>query len=427
MTMTPKSNPSLPVPKDVIIPKKILIIGGGFAGFWAALAARRVAGSRAEVTLVAPEPVLEIRPRLYEAKPETLGVDLLPLLRKVDVGFVRGEAIRLDTAAKSVTLAAGDQLAYDRLVVATGSRMRRPPVPGAEAAFSVDSQAEAIAFDRRLGEIARDVAEPTIAVVGAGFTGIELALELRDRLLVHGANGAAERLRIVLIDRAETVGRVLGPGPRLEIEAAMAAAGVELRLGATVRALAAEHVSFADGSVVAAHAVVLASGMAASPFAAQVPGARDELGRVVVDTVLRAPTAPDVFVAGDAAAADTGDGHWTLQSCQHANQLGRFAGENAARDLLGLSPVPYRQLRYVTCLDLGRSGAVITQGWERQVEKTGSEGKAVKQLINTQVIYPPADGTAEALLAISSIDLAERARRVDGPKADLDPIPGKAA
>lgn len=415
---------------------KILIVGGGFAGFWAALAARRVAGPRAgvtpEVTLLSPEPVLEIRPRLYEARPETLAVALLPLLRKVDVSFVRGEAIRLDTAAKAVTLAAGDRLAYDRLVVATGSRMRRPPVRGAEAAFSVDTQAEAVAFDQRLSEIVRDVAKPTIAVVGAGFTGIELSLELRDRLKVHGADGVAERLRIVLIDRAQTIGPELGPGPRPAIEAALAAAGVELRLGATVQALAADRVGFADGSVLAADAVVLATGMAASPFAAEVPGARDELGRVVVDTALRAPAAPAVFVAGDSAAADTGNGHRTLQSCQHAGQLGRVAGENAARDLLGLPLMPYTQLRYVTCLDLGRSGAVITQGWERRVEKTGAEGKAVKRLINTQIIYPPADGTAEALLAASSTNLAERAGRVDGTKvdgtkADLDPVPGKAA
>ena len=413
------------------MPDKTLIIGGGFAGFWAAVAARRVAGAQTEVTLVSPRPVLEIRPRLYEARPETLGVDLMPLLRKVDISFVRGEAIRLDTAAKTVTLAAGDHLTYDRLVVATGSRMRRPPVPGAEAAFSVDTQAEAIAFDRRLREIARHVAEPTIAVVGAGFTGIELSLELRDRLRAHGGNDVAERLRVVLIDRAETVGRVLGPGPRPEIERAMAAAAVELRLGAAVQALAADHVSFADGSVLPVDTVVLASGMAASPFAAQVapdvPGARDELGRVVVDAALRAPAAPEVFVAGDAAAADTGDGHRTLQSCQHAGQLGRVAGENAARDLLGLPLVSYPQLRYVTCLDLGRSGAVIAQGWERRVEKTGSEGKGVKRLINTQIIYPPAEGTAEALLASSSIDLAERAGRVDGTKADLAPVPATAA
>jgi NADH dehydrogenase len=418
MTMTSGLNPSA----AATMAGKILIIGGGFAGFWAAVAARRVCGLQAEVTLVSPEPVLEIRPRLYEARPETLAVLLLPLLRKVDVSFVRGEAKSLETAAKAVTLVAGDRLAYDRLVVATGSRMRRPPVPGAEAAFSVDTQVEAIAFDRRLREIARDVAAPTIAVIGAGFTGIELALELRDRLLAHGAGAAAERARIVLIDRAETVGPELGPGPRPEIETALAAAGIELRLGTAVQALAADRVSFTDSSDLAADAVVLATGMAASPFAAQVPGARDALGRVAVDTALRAPAAPEIFVAGDAAAADTGDGHRTLQSCQHAGQLGRVAGENAARDLLGLPTVPYTQLRYLTCLDLGRSGAVITQGWERRVEKTGDEGKAVKRRINTQVIYPPADGTAEALLAYSNTNLAERARLVDGSKADP---PGK--
>jgi NADH:ubiquinone reductase (H+-translocating) len=402
------------------MPDNILVIGGGFAGFWAAVAARRVAGARAEVTLVSREPMLEIRPRLYEARPETLAVAVPPLLRKVDVNFVRGEAIGLDTAVKTVTLADGDLLPYDRLVVATGSRMRRPPVPGAEAAFSVDTQAEAIAFDRRLGEIVREVADPVIAVVGAGFTGIELALELRDRLVVHDGDGVAERLRILLIDRAETIGPELGPGPRPMIENALAAAGVELRLGAAIQALAADRVSFADGAVLSAAAVVLATGMAAAPFTAQVPGTRDQLSRIVVDAALRAPAAPDVFIAGDAASADTGDGHRTLQSCQHAGQLGRVAGENAARNLLGLPPLPYTQLRYVTCLDLGRSGAVVTQGWERRVDKTGAEGKAIKRMINTKIIYPPADERAEVLLAASSTNLAERAGRVDA-------VPGKAA
>jgi NADH dehydrogenase len=63
-------------------------------------------------------------------------------------------------------------------------------------------------------------------------------------------------------------------------------------------------------------------------------------------------------------------------------------------------------LRYVT--DLGRSGAVITEGWDRQVRKTGREGKGVKRLVNMQVIYPPADGTAEALLTYSGASLDER-------------------
>jgi NADH:ubiquinone reductase (H+-translocating) len=416
-----------PTSSSATTPDKVLIIGAGFAGFWAAVAARRVAGAKAKITLVAPEPSLVIRPRLYEARPETLAVPVLPLLSKVDISFVRGEATRLDTAAKTVTLASGEQLTYDRLVVATGSRMRRPPVPGAELAYSVDTQEEAIAFDRRLNEIARDVKDSTVAVVGAGFTGLELALELRDRLVAHGGTSAAERLRIVLIDRAETIGPELGPGPRPEIEAALAADRVELRLGAGVRTLSKDRVTFDDGSVVTADAVVLSTGMTASPFAAQVPGERDRLRRVVVDATLKAPAAPEVFVAGDAGAADTGDGHQTLQSCQHAGQLGRVAGENAARDLLGLPLVPYSQSRYLTCLDLGRSGAVITQGWERQVEKTGAEGKAFKRWVNTQLIYPPAHGNADALLAASNTDLGKRIDLLGGKAAGGRSAPGQAA
>lgn len=386
---------------------RILVIGSGFAGFWAALAAKRFAGDRADVTLLSPEPVLQIRPRLYEARPETLGVDLLPLLAKVAVDFARGEAARLDPKSKTVTLADGEQLSYDRLIVATGSRMRRPPVPGAETSYSVDSQAEAIAFDTRLAEIARKGTVPTIAVVGAGFTGIELVLELRDRLLIHGGAEAAERARIVLIDRADVVGPELGPGPRPVIEEALREARVELYLDAQISELAADRIAFADGTSLAVDAVALATGMAAAPFTAQIPGERDRLGRILVDSSLRAPEAPEIFVAGDAAAADTGDGHKALQSCQHAGQLGRVAGENAARDLLGEASTPYRQLQYLTCLDLGRSGAVVTQGWDRRIERIGEEGKALKRFINTRLIYPPAGGSVEALFAGSNAALIE--------------------
>ncbi|HEY9568985.1 MAG TPA: hypothetical protein VIR38_12905, partial [Thalassobaculum sp.] len=94
------------------------------------------------------------------------------------------------------------------------------------------------------------------------------------------------------------------------------------------------------------------------------------------------------------------------QSCQHALQTGRLAGENAARDLLGLPLQPYAQLRYVTCLDLGRSGAVLTQGWDRAVAQTGAEAKALKQRINREIIYPPTGAAGAALLALSSTDRA---------------------
>ncbi|MFN0029734.1 MAG: NAD(P)/FAD-dependent oxidoreductase [Acidimicrobiales bacterium] len=395
---------------------ELLIIGGGFAGFWAAAAARRVAASPGgvplRITLVAPEPRLVIRPRLYEAQPEHLAVDLAPLLNELDVTYLSGTAQTLHPgdpdpgADLSVELSDGSCLTADRMVVATGSVMARPNVPGAALAFSVDTQAEAIAFDRRLAEIAAGQRPPSIAVIGAGFTGIELALELRDRLAGYGGTEVADATRIVLVDRADVVGAELGDTPRPLIEQGLADAGIELRLGCTITALNADHVRFADGTDIQAGAVVLTTGLRAAPFGATLPGERDPVGRIVVDAYLRAPAAPKVFVAGDAAAADTGDGHIALQSCQHALQLGRVAGENAARDLAGQPLVTYTQLRYVTCLDLGRSGAVFTDGWDRSVKMSGTEAKQRKLMINRQVIYPPADRVS--LLRQSAIDPAQR-------------------
>jgi NADH dehydrogenase len=187
-----------------------VIVGGGFAGFWAAMAARRVAGAHTDIALISRDPILQIRPRLYEADPQDLGVDLRPLLAATDVRFVQGDAIGLDVDRHVVELVGGE-LEYARVVVATGSSMRRPPVPGAHEAFSIDTQSDATLFDRRLAEIAQTCANPVIAVIGSGFTGLELVLELRDRIATHGGESQAERLRIVLVDRAPVAARALGP------------------------------------------------------------------------------------------------------------------------------------------------------------------------------------------------------------------------
>jgi len=388
------------------VSERLVVVGGGFAGFWAALAARRVAGAQAGVALVSREPMLQMRPRLYEADPEALQIDLRPFLNRVGVEFVEGEASTLDCESQYLVLHGGKNLRYSRLVVATGSTMRRPPISGAADANSIDTVRDAIAFDQRLAEIVRGGGDATVIVVGAGFTGIELALELRDRIRGHGGDGAAERARVVLVDRAQAVGSQLGTGPRPVIERALADARIEVILGATIDAMTSTRLVLASGRVISGDAVVLTTGMQAAEFARRVPGEHDHLGRVVVGQFLQAPAAAGVFVAGDAAAADGGDGHTVLQSCQHALQIGRYAGENAARDLLGIPKVRYVQPPYITCLDLGRSGAVYTRGWDRKVHLTGGDAKAVKRRINREVIYPPRDGSPEELLALSNLEVA---------------------
>jgi NADH dehydrogenase len=392
---------------------KLLCLGGGFAGLWAALAAAREAdANRGEIgiTLVSKDAYLTVRPRLYERDPETLRTPLLPVLEPAGVSFVEGTVSEIEPSDRRVTLATADgaeqTLAYDRLVLATGSQLAPVPVPGApENAWNIDSYDAAVAFDRHLVRVMQSPEAPghdTVVIVGAGFTGIELATEMRARLSAHGDAGAAARARVVLIEQAEVVGPDLGPSPRPMIEAALSEAAVELRLGSRVGRIESDAVTLDSGDRIETVTTVLTPGMRASPLAAQLAPPGDKLGRVVVDDYLRVTDAPGVFAAGDVAHAHVDDEHVALMSCQHAMPMGRYAGYNAARDLLGLDLEPYRQPRYVTCLDLGGAGAVFTRGWEREVELTGEEAKALKRAINTRRIYPP-EGDRDEILAAAGL------------------------
>lgn len=381
----------------------LLIIGGGFAALDAALSAARrraLAGAGPEtlrIAMIAPQPHLVIRPRLYEPRPEMMAAPYDDVLAEVEVEFWPGTVTAIDTGARRVTYAPGEgegerEAAYDSLVVATGSQLFRPPVPGlAEHGFSIDQLADAVALDKHVKALAqrpRSAARDTVVVVGGGFTGIEAASEMPGRL--RDALGEDAAVRVVIVERSQTVAPDLGPNPQPIVRQALAEAGIETIPGASVTAIHPDGVVLDSGETIATATVVWSAGMRAAPIVAQVPGEHDATGRLVVDACLRAPSAPGVYATGDAArAACDEDGHVALMSCQHAKRMGAFAGNNAAAELLGHEAEPYHQRAYVTCLDLGPDGAVFTRGWDRNVELTGAEAKAVKAEINTVWIYPP--------------------------------------
>jgi NADH:ubiquinone reductase (H+-translocating) len=85
-------------------------------------------------------------------------------------------------------------------------------------------------------------------------------------------------------------------------------------------------------------------------------------------------------------------------SCQHARPMGRFAGHNAAADLLGQALLDLRIERYVTVMDLGPWGAMYTEGWDRHVVTTGAAAKQTKETINRLRIYPPRSGGRREIL-----------------------------
>ncbi|MGE8452477.1 MAG: NAD(P)/FAD-dependent oxidoreductase [Pseudomonadales bacterium] len=390
--------------------QQLLVIGAGFGGLWSALSAARLLDMHdhkdVEITLLAPQAELRIRPRFYEPDVHSMFAPLDDLFGAVGVRFVKGTAEHIDEQARRVGYRdeAGRpaELSYDRLVLASGSQLARPPVPGLEQyAFDVDRIESAAQLENHLLSLRNQPysqARNTVVIAGGGFTGIETATEMPARL--RAVLGEKQDIRVVIVDRGEGIGAVMGDGIRPSIIEASDHLGIEWITGAMVAAVDANGVTLSDGRHIESHTVIWTVGFRASPLTEQLSAERDGQGRLHVDGNLKVRGSNHVFAAGDVAYAATDDlGNFAAMSCQHAISLGRHAGNNAAADLLGVAPILYRQPKYVTCLDLGAWGAVYTEGWDRQLKLVKAEAKELKTQINTVWIYPPAADRRAALAA----------------------------
>ncbi|OBF02409.1 NADH dehydrogenase [Mycobacterium sp. ACS4054] len=394
----------------------VLVIGSGFAGLWAALGAARrcdelaIPAGSVDITVVSAKPFHDIRVRNYEADLTPCRIPLADLLDPVGVAHVATEVTGIDTDARTVATSNGVTYPYDRLVLASGSHVLKPAIPGLrEHGFDVDTYAGALALRdhlRRLADGAPTAAAATVVVVGAGLTGIEVACELPERLRgLFAASGVTPR--VVLLDRGR-IGSDMGAAARPVIEEALSANGVEARGGVGVTAISERGVSLTSGEILAAATVVWCAGMRASSLTEQLPVARDGLGRVTVDDYLRVIGLPGVFAAGDVAAARMDDDHLSVMSCQHGRPMGRYAGYNVISDLFGEPLLALRIPWYVTVLDLGPAGALYTEGWDRAVVSVGARAKDTKRTINTRRIYPPLTGNRSDLLAAAAPELQSR-------------------
>lgn len=389
---------------------RIVVLGAGFAGLWAAIGAARKrdeigANDDIEIRLVDRNPYHNIRVRNYETDLDGIALPLSQLLDPIGVSHGLGEVEAIDPARRKISLVTSggeETLAYDRLVLALGSEVMRPAIPGlAEHAFDVDTYAAALRLEDHLVSLGRNAPSPgrsTVVVVGAGFTGIEVAAEMPARLARAGISGC----RIILVDPNPAVGATIGAQAQPVIETALAALEVETRLGVRVVSVEAAGMHLSSGEFIPAQTVIWCAGMRASPLAASFPEPRDRLGRLLVDPFMRVADVGGVFAAGDVASSVIDGLHPTVMSCQFARPMGRFAGHNVVADLAGLPMLPLRIDWYVTVLDLGGWGALYTEGWDREVRTTGAAAKATKETINRKRIYPPLTGSRDELFAAAA-------------------------
>lgn len=366
--------------------QELVIVGGGFAGTWAAMsaAATRASedGKEISISVVSPNNSLCIRPRLYEGANEEMLVPLEPLFDEIGVRFVQDSVEGLND--QKLTLQSGEKIRCDSAVLAAGSVLNLPDFDGAaQFGFVVDDYESTRKLDEHLKQLdPTNDADTTIVVIGSSFSGIEIITKLRQRL--------GQAMRLVLVDRNETPGASLGENLEAPVRSALNDANIAFRAQADPKKLTPDCLSLSDGTEIQTRTVIFATGFRANALTGSVSQDRDGAGRIFVDEMLRVAGAKSVFAAGDVASAMADSDHRTLMSCQHAMPMGIAAGRNAVRDLLGLEPAAYAQPFYATCIDLGLSGAVFTNGWERSIVKSGTEGAEMKEQINTQWIYPPA-------------------------------------
>ena len=248
--------------------QRILILGGGFAGLWSAVGAARALAEHSvptgsiEVLLIDRRAVHSIRVRNYERDLAPTLVPFSQVLDPVGVRHLVAEVTELDPSRRTVVCSGPDgrqMIAYDRLILALGSQLVRPPIPGFDgAAFDVDTCEGAARLEIHLASLPDRPPSPgreTVLVIGAGLTGIEVATELPDRLGARWG-GRMPAPRVILADREPWIGSDMGEGARSVIATALAAMGIETRAGISVASIDPAGATLDTGERIPAETIV---------------------------------------------------------------------------------------------------------------------------------------------------------------------------
>lgn len=345
--------------------RRILIVGGGYIGLYAARRLERLRkGTEDVITLVNPESFMQYQPFLPEVAggtidPRAVVVPLRRVLRRTEL--VVGEVTRIDhdVMAATVRLVSGEDRVYpyDHVVIGPGSRSRVLPIPGlAEHAVGFKTVQEAIYLRNRVLsrlDLAAEL-EPgrrrdaalSFVFVGAGYAGIEALGELED--LARAAcklypTIAREDMRWVMVEAADRILPELGDDLARYARERLEERGIEIRTDTRLEAIEEGVVRLSDGQRFGADTVVWTAGVKASPLARDSGLPVDEAGRLVVEPTLEVRGVEGAWGAGDAAAVpNLGRGGIHPPTAQHALRQAKRLAANLAARLGGEEPEPFR-------------------------------------------------------------------------------------
>jgi NADH dehydrogenase len=362
--------------------RRVVILGGGFAGIQVAVDLARTIGRAgdAEILLVSDQNYFLFTPLLPQiassnVDPRHIAQPVRDLRGHRNFRFLRATVRSIDLERREVHLngqADPVPLRYDQLVIAPGSRSDYLGISGArEFTWDFKSLEDAVVLRERVLDLCEHADHTsdaelrrrllTFVVVGGGYTGIELVTELHDLLFGYVAKRyrglAAGDIRLVVVEAASEILRGVHPKLAAHSKRRLAHQGIEVRTNAPAARCFAGGVELKSGEIISAETVVWTAGVRAAELVEALPGPHDRIGRAVVNEHLQLENHPEVYVAGDSSAATAALDAPRVAPVAIAQ--GRIVARNIAHQMRGTPLESYRYVSQGMLVSLGMNYAVV--------------------------------------------------------------------
>jgi NADH dehydrogenase len=359
-------------------PHKVLVAGGGFAGYNAVAKLCRLTRKRDDVgvMLISRENYFTFWPMLAsviggDVETHNVAQPLRRTLIRLGASFRRADLESVDTE-RQVVMAAGKEFPYDHLVLSLGAQPAYFGIPGVEEhAISIRGIGAGEEICDRVIEryeettlAGGDVPDSklTFVIIGGGSTGVEVAAELhnllQELLVPDYPNIDPDRAKIILVDANKEILKELDPALRRVARVRLHDLRIEVINNAKAREVRADRVVLADGREIAAENVIWTAGARASRKLDDLPFPHDERRGLTVDRFMRVVGHDNVWGIGDCAATVDADGKPVPPNAQAAVQEGEAVAENILAAIDGEGPEPFRYKSLGQLVELGSEFAV---------------------------------------------------------------------
>lgn len=343
-------------------PARICILGGGFGGLYTALRLSQLPwAERPEIILVDRSDRFLFSPLLYELLTGELQTwEIAPpfqeILQGTGVRFYQGIVDEINIEEQRVQLHDGPEISYDRLVLALGGETPLDLVKGATYAFPFRAIADARRLEERLRVLEESVADKIrVAIVGAGYSGVELACKLADRL--------GERGRFRLVELSNQILRTSPEFNRQAATKALEARGVWIDLETAVESIEPDKISLlykGQTDTIPVDLVIWTVGTRMAPVVKALALKQNQRGQLTTTPTLQTVERPEVFALGDLADCRDAEGQQVPATAQVAFQQADYVGWNIWASLTGRPMLPFRYQPLGEIMTLGQDNATLT-------------------------------------------------------------------